>query len=52
MNTKTTALKKQKGFAVLLTLISLVAMMATQQTIWALLFFAGLGWFVVIRIRE
>lgn len=45
-------LKKQKGLSVLLTLISLVAMMAKFHTAWALLFFAGIGWFVVIRIME
>lgn len=52
MNKEKSSLKKQKGLSVLLTLISLVAMMATQQAVWAFLFFAGLGWFVVIRIME
>lgn len=41
----------QKLFAVLLTLVSLVALVATKGTvIWGILFLAGLAWFIVLRI--
>jgi len=52
MENDKSSLKKQKGFAVLLTLVSLVGIMAKFHGVWALLFFAGLAWFVVIRIME
>ena len=49
---KSSSLKLQKGLSVLLVLISLVAFMANSHVAWGLLFFAGIGWFVVIRIME
>jgi len=45
--------KTQRLFAVALTLISLVVLMATKGSIvWGLLFFAGLAWFIVLRILK
>ena len=49
---KKSSLKLQKGLAVALILISVVSFMISSHTIWALLLFGGLGWFVVIRIVE
>lgn len=46
------SLKLQKGLSVLLILISVVFILASFHGFWAFLFFAGLGWFVVIRIAE
>ena len=49
---KNPSLKLQKGLAVALVLISVVSFMISSHTIWALLLFGGLGWFVAIRIVE
>ena len=41
----------QKLLAVLLTIISLIGIIASKGTVaWAVLFFAGLFWFIVLRI--
>jgi len=53
----TTTTKKfnlQKLFAVLITLISLVALIATEgkNGFWIFLFVAGFVWFIVIRILK
>jgi hypothetical protein len=49
---KKSSLKLQKGLAVALVLISVVSFMISSHTLWALLLFGGLAWFVVIRISE
>jgi len=45
-------LKRQKSLAVLVVLVSVVFILARFHVAWALLFFAGLSWFVVIRVLE
>ena len=43
----------QKLFAVLLVIISLVALIATKGlVVWSLLFAGGIAWFIVLRILK
>jgi len=49
----TRKLNLQKLFAVLVIIISLIALIALKGSVfWSLLFFAGIVWFVVLRILK